>query len=147
MFGTAARAMYPALTAPWGDSLLPGYTQITAADDTDVCSAVESNIQEEDEACMGPYIHFSASLRHWLPSNEQLPLCWHECFRGDLERQWRSGIDQAQNVALWSVLRRALETTNGDKSIPPAIKNLSNSHLGEYTTSEGRSTGRKGEEE
>ena len=28
----------------------------------------------------GPIFASSASLRHWLPSIEQLPLCWQESF-------------------------------------------------------------------
>ena len=38
----------------------------------------------------GPIFTSSASLRHWLPSMEQLPLCWQESFylwRSEL--QWR----------------------------------------------------------
>ena len=56
----------------------------------------------------GPIFPSSASLRHWLPSIEQLPLCWQESFylwRSEL--QWRF----SKKVALWSILRRACSAT------------------------------------
>lgn len=38
----------------------------------------------------GPIFTSSASLRHWLPSIEQLPLCWQENFYlWRSEPQWR----------------------------------------------------------